>query len=310
MRVLLTGGCGFVGVNLLSYFRKLPAFECVVLDNLSLGRREYIADFQAEFVEGDIRDVDLVNELASRVDAIVHLAAETRVLESIADPDLNFAVNVAGTYNLLRAAVRNGHEIFVLASTGGAIIGNAEPPMHENLVPRPASPYGASKACAEAYCSAFAQSYDLNSVCLRFSNVYGPNSFHKGSVVATFFRTILAGKDLTVFGDGTQTRDFVFAEDLCLAIHRALGRRLGHEVFQLGSGVETSVNALISYIRDVVGSDSAVEVVYKPKRKGEIQRSFSDISRAVRDLGYGNLTELPLGLSKTWRWFQERAERC
>ena len=157
-----------------------------------------------------------------RVDAVVHLAADTRVIDSIADPTRNFDVNVAGTFGLLNLMREVGVPRLVNASTGGAILGEAPPPVHEEMAPRPASPYGAAKASAEAYCSAFAASYGLDAVSLRFSNVYGPLSFHKGSVVAAFMRRILDDQPLVVYGDGSQTRDYVFVEDLCDGIVVAL----------------------------------------------------------------------------------------
>jgi len=191
MNLLITGGCGFVGVNLIAYFREHTSEHIVVLDNLVTGRAELLSEFDVEFVEGDIRDAAVVDRLMSRVDGVIHLAADTRVIPSIENPDFNFDVNVQGTYNLLTYARNRNVERFVFASTGGAIVGDVTPPVREDIVPRPISPYGASKLCGEGYCSAFAGSYGMKTVSLRFSNVYGPRSFHKGSVVALFYKQIL-----------------------------------------------------------------------------------------------------------------------
>ena len=305
-KILITGGCGFIGLNLIEYLKKNTGDEILVLDNLSLGKKEYLAGFDIAFTEGDIRDRRLVRELAQKVDAIVHLAADTRVMDSIADPDLNFDVNVAGSYNLLRAARDAGVKHFVFASTGGAIVGEVAPPVNESMAPHPQSPYGASKLSTEGYCSAFAGSYGMKTVALRFSNVYGPHSYHKGSVVAAFFKQILKGEPLTVYGDGTQTRDFVFSEDLCSAIAGSLGLEAGGEAIQLGSGRETSINELIAAINEVIGSGYKVEVMYKPFRAGEVRFNYADIGKARKILGYDPPTGLREGLEKTWQWFLER----
>jgi UDP-glucose 4-epimerase len=309
MRILVTGGCGFIGVNLVAFLRQHTAHEPVVFDNLVSGKREYLEGFEAEFVEGDIRDAGQVGPLMKRVDAVIHLAADTRVIPSIENPDFNFEVNVLGTYNLLNEARKAGVERFVFASTGGAIVGEVTPPVHEGMPPRPISPYGASKLCGEAYCSAFAGSYGMKTCSLRFSNVYGPRSFHKGSVVALFFKQILRGEKLVLYGDGGQTRDFVYAEDLCGVICRALEVSQGGGVFQLGTGVETSVNRLVALIRECVGGRFPFACESAPARRGEVLRSYCDISRAREELGYDPRVALPAGLQRTWEWFAANRER-
>ena len=194
MRLLITGGCGFVGANLIAYLNRTTSHDIPVLDNESLGKRQHIAGMRAEFIHGDIRDRDCLDAALKGVDAVVHLAADTRVIDSIDDPSHNFDVNVAGSFCLLQAMRAAGVRHLVNASTGGAILGEATPPVNEEMVPRPLSPYGAAKLAVEGYCSAFAASYGLKPVSLRFSNVYGPRSFHKGSVVAAFMKRILAGR--------------------------------------------------------------------------------------------------------------------
>lgn len=303
-KILVTGGCGFVGVNLIHYIQSHhPYITVTVLDNLSLGRREHLDEFDVNFVEGDIRDLDLVNRLCAGMDAIVHLAADTRVMDSIDNPDFNFDVNVIGTYNMLKAARANNVGHFVLASTGGAIIGAAEPPVHEDMVPRPMSPYGASKLMAEGYLSAFAASYGMNTVALRFSNVYGQRSWHKGSVVALIFKTLLKGDDFTVYGDGSQTRDYIYAADLCDAIIKASKLEASGEVFQLGTGKPTGLNTLLDYCRNISGLD--MEIHYEDFRPGEIKDTWTDISRARAGLAFAPETSLEDGLQMTWDWFRK-----
>jgi UDP-glucose 4-epimerase len=197
----------------------------------------------------------------------------------------------------------------VFASTGGAIIGEVTPPVHEEMLPKPISPYGASKLAGEAYLSAFAGAFGMRTIALRFSNVYGPFSYHKGSVVAKYFKEILTGNDLVVYGDGTQTRDFVFSGDLAKAIAIALTEETsGFQVYNLGSGVETSLNSLIELVRSVVG-EAMPTVHYEPPRRGEIYRNYSRISKAQRELGFDPSTSLQEGLQRTWDWFKENRKR-
>lgn len=303
MHVLVTGGCGFIGTNLVPLLQA-AGHEVSVLDSQVLGRREHLGDFAGRFVHGDLRDTTALATALQGVDAVVHLAADTRVIDSIADPATNFDVNVVGSFRLLEAMRARGIRRLVNASTGGAIIGEAEPPVHEGMVPSPISPYGASKLAVEGYCSAWAGSYGAQALSLRFANVYGPRSFHKGSVVAAFLKQVLAGQPLIVHGDGTQQRDFVFAEDLCAGIVRGLESGLSG-VYQLGTGVPVSVNALIEAIRTVVAPRS-VAVDYRPARAGEILHTWCDVSRARAALGYAPNTALVAGLAATWAWFQAR----
>lgn len=274
-----------------------------VLDNLSNGRKEDAEALGVELQVGDIRNEGDVARAMEGVEEVVHLAAHTRVVDSIQDPRRDFETNAVGTLNLLLAARKNGVKKFVMASTGGAILGEKEPPVHEGMVPAPLSPYGASKLAGEGYCSAFHGSYGLQTVALRFSNVYGPFSYQKASVVAAFFKRILQGQPLVVYGDGKQTRDFLYVEDLVDAVMLALDKASGGEVFQIASGRETSVNQLVASIREAV-PDLRFEVKHEPPRRGEVMRNYSDISKARKLLGYAPRTDLRNGLKKTWDWFQ------
>jgi UDP-glucose 4-epimerase len=167
------------------------------------------------------------------------------------------------------------------------------------------SPYGASKLAAEAYGSAFAGSYDLPFIALRFANVYGPYSYHKGSVVAKFFKDYLQREPWTVYGDGSQTRDFVYVGDLCRGIQQALELQVsGFSVFNLGSGTETSVNELIALMRQTTGA-SEHGIRFEPPRQGEIYRNYTKITKAQEQLGYSPSVSLADGLAETWRWFRQ-----
>jgi UDP-glucose 4-epimerase len=305
-KILITGGCGFIGVNLIDFLRRTSNVEIVVLDNLSLGRKEYLEPYGVTFMHGDIRNAEQVAEAVDGVSAIVHLAADTRVVESIDNPRHNFDVNVGGTFTLLEAARKASVDRFVFASTGGAIIGHAEPPVHEGMVPRPASPYGASKLFGEGYLSAYFGAYGMKTVALRFSNVYGPRSYHKGSAVAQFIRNVLERKQVTVFGDGSQTRDFIYVDDICRGVSLALAAPGG--TYQLGSGVPTSVNELLELIRAVVGPEGMPKVQYMPARAGELVHTHSRIDKAHAELGFEAKMPLSEGLRETWSWFLARAQ--
>ncbi|MCK5746387.1 MAG: NAD-dependent epimerase/dehydratase family protein, partial [Oricola sp.] len=213
-KTLITGGCGFIGANLVTELERRGESDIVVFDNESLGKRENLLDFKGEFFKGDLRDCEALRQALEGVGTVVHLAAHTRVIESVEDPRSNFNENVIGTFNLLEECRRAGVKRLINASTGGAILGEAPSPVHEGLAPQPLSPYGASKLAAEGYCSAFSGSYGVKCASLRFSNIYGPRSYHKDSVVARFIKQILAGDELVIYGDGSQVRDYLYIGDL------------------------------------------------------------------------------------------------
>jgi UDP-glucose 4-epimerase len=220
---------------------------------------------------------------------------------SIDDPVTDAEVNVRGTLHALLAARDADVSGFVFASSN-APLGEITPPAHEEMVPRPTSPYGASKLAGEAYCSAFASSYGLPTVALRFSNVYGPYSYHKGSVVASFCKRALAGEPLIVYGDGAQTRDFVFVDDLCRGIAAAVGSGAKGVVAHLGSGAETTVLEVAREVSDRFGG-AAIE--HRPARAGDVPRSAADISAARNRLGFAPEIALGEGLDRTVAWFRE-----
>ncbi len=305
---LVTGGCGFIGVNLVSRLAGRGA-RVRILDNLSLGKREDVAPLGIDLRVGDIRDMAALKDACQGMDVVVHLAAHTRVVESISHPELNFEINAIGTMNVLRACHDAGVKKVIFASTGGAILGEQVPPVHEGMVPRPVSPYGASKLVGEAYCSAFCGSFGLNTVALRFSNVYGPFSYHKGSVVAQFFRNLIQEEPLVIYGDGQQTRDFLYVDDLVDAVLLADKSETPGEVFQIASGRETSLKDLLAAMKRVLPAVK-FDVRYEPARAGEILRNYASIEKARRLLGYNPSKKLDDGLRDTWSWFVSQNARA
>jgi len=316
--VLITGGAGFVGLNLLDYLLKLDRYKVIVLDNLSYGNlsllKKIITENRATYSENitdnvsvifckrDIRDENLDN-IFKRCDYVVHLAAQTGVIPSIGDPFKDAEINVLGTLNLLNYSVKYEIKRFVFSSSA-APLGEQTPPLNEEKIPSPLSPYGASKLAGEGYCKAFYGSFGLETVILRFSNVYGVYSYHKGSVVAEFYRRIIKGEPIYIYGDGNQTRDFIYAGDLSQAIVKAVEKKqIGGEIFQLGTGVETSVNELVRYIKDIVENEIRVE--YKLERKGEIRRNYTSTEKAKKILGFNPEISLKKGLELTYKWFKE-----
>ncbi|MDJ0514471.1 MAG: NAD-dependent epimerase/dehydratase family protein [Methyloceanibacter sp.] len=298
--ILVTGGLGFIGTSLVPKLQSLYGAEIRILDNLSNPSGDLQASDGIEIVESDVRDFSAVREAVRGVDAVVHLAAHTRVIDSIEDPHLNFDINTVGTFNVLEAMRQEGVPSLVNASTGGAILGEVPPPINEEIAAKPASPYGASKLAAEGYCWAYAQSYGLKAASLRFSNIYGPHSRQKSSVVAAFIKAIRDDGAVTVYGDGTQTRDYLFVEDLTDGILNAI-QSGATGTYQLGFGKPTSVNTLIDIIRDITGAQYSV--TYKPARVGEILHTYCDISKARTGIRYDPTTELAEGVIKTWDWF-------
>ena len=317
--ILVTGGAGFIGANLVRMLLD-HGYTVTVLDDLSTGKADYLDGLGIKLVDGSILDLDLVSSLMEASYHVVHLAAQAGVPDSLVDPQHNFEINVRGTLNLLETARRQMDKStqvrdsgpwqpfrrkFVFASSN-ATLGRQGPPASEDKAPLPISPYGASKLAGEAYCLAYQASWGLGTVALRFGNVYGPLSIHKDSVVSKFCKDISENRRIVVYGDGTQTRDFVYVQDLCDAIVRSLESEVSGEVFQIATGVETSIGELADMITRIAGREPTIE--YSPARPGDVDKSFSHVAKASQYLGWTARTDLHTGLSLTWEWFSSRTQ--
>ena len=276
-----------------------------MLDNLTRGSRDNLAGLDVDLVEGDIRDSEVVARALVGIDAVAHLAAYGSVVESVAEPFENFDINAGGTLVLLHACAERGIEKFVFASTGGALMGNTPPPVDETSLPWPISPYGASKLCGEAYCHAFAGSFGLPVIALRFANAYGPVSDHKKGAVTTFIKRALRREPLVIYGDGSATRDFLFVDDLCAGISAAIDAPLEDEVIHLASGKETSIEELARLVLELADARDT-PILYEEPRRGEIERTFARPERAAELLGFTSTHTLRTGMEKTVDWFSTR----
>ncbi len=304
-RLLVTGGAGFIGAN---FVRAALAagYEVTVLDNFSQGTEAYVEGLPMRLVRGDILDRDLVAQEVADHSMVVHLAAQTGVPSSLDDPRRDCEINVIGTLNILEACrVSNGESRRFVFASSNAPLGRQKPPATEDKAPLPVSPYGASKLAGEAYCLAYQGSWGIETVALRFGNVYGPFSAHKGSVVAKFIKDLNAAGRVTIDGSGEQTRDFIYAEDLCDALLLALKRPASGEIFQIATGIETSIAELARHLSSVAKRD--LQVAHAPARIGDVQRNYSLIAKARQILGWEPKTSLAEGLVRTYRWFMARS---
>ena len=303
-RVLITGGAGFIGANLIRILRKLQA-KVIVIDNLSTGRRTYLQGIDVEFHDADIQRLQQILPCFDNVDAVIHLAAYGNVIESLREPLKNFHVNAQGTLNVLEAARLSRVRKFLFASTGGALMGKTPPPVDEQSVPRPISPYGASKLAGEGYCSAYSEAYGLSAVCCRFGNVYGEYSAHKKGVITRFIKNISQDKPLTIYGDGTSARDYIYVDDLCDGIIRALNNESkGFDIFHLATGTGTTIGDLADSLYALFPNAKRA-ITFKPERVGEVIRNFASYDKADKVLDFKPQVSLREGLEKTVRWYKE-----
>ena len=304
MRAIVTGGAGFIGSHVVDALVG-RGDDVLVLDDLSRGRRENVNE-RARLSLVDVRDASAVAAAFAEAppDVCFHLAAQPDVRVSVARPDFDAEVNVLGTIRVLEAAREHGVQV-VFSSTGGAIYGECEEPAPEDAPRLPISPYGASKLCGEEYLATYNRLHGTQHVALRLGNVYGPRQDPHGEagVVAIFLGRIRDGDTPYIFGDGRQTRDYVYVGDVARATLAAVGHA---GVFNVGTGRETSVRELYEGCRRATGA--AVEPEFGPPRLGELGRSVLDPARSARELGFRAATSLPDGLAATWEFIRSEGD--
>ncbi len=305
----MTGGAGFIGSNIAEELVK-RGHPVKVIDNFLTGKRENVSSFldKIEFIEGDIRDSDACNRALEGVDFVLHQAALPSVPRSIEDPLLTTEINVRGTLNILLASREAKVKGFVFASSSSVYGDDPNLPKKEDTVGNPLSPYAISKLAAEKYCRVFSQIYGLSTVCLRYFNIFGPRqdpSSQYAAAIPNFITRMLKGESPTIFGDGEQSRDFTYVSNVVDAnILASKAQGVAGEVFNIGCGEKTTVNALASKLNEILKEE--ISPSYDEPRPGDIRHSFADISKARKMLKYEPLVSFSEVLKETIRWYRER----
>ncbi|HEY2524139.1 MAG TPA: NAD-dependent epimerase/dehydratase family protein [Candidatus Binataceae bacterium] len=308
MRILVSGGAGFIGSHTVDALIAAGGHELAIIDDLSAGKRERVNP-RARFYQADVRDAAAVRAMfeRERPEILVHLAAQMDVRRSVADPAFDAQVNLVGFLNLMEAGRANGLRRVVFSSTGGAIYGEQDSfPCNEDHPLRPVSPYGVAKLATEKYLFFYRVQYGIDYAAMRYANVYGPRQDPHGEagVVAIFCGRILEDRPVTIYGDGKQTRDYVFVADVVRANVAAVASAASGP-FNIGTGIETNVNQLYATLAKSAATSRAPE--YGPPRPGEQMRSVILPARAQKELGWRPQVELADGLAQTLRYFSERA---
>jgi len=309
MRILVTGGAGFIGSNIVDAYIE-AGHHVIVVDDLSSGSRANL-NLAAHWSHVDVRSDEIERVIeAERPDVVNHHAAQISVRRSVEAPVVDASVNVVGSLHVLEAARKHGVRRVIFASTGGAIYGEVDHGLADELHPcKPLSPYAVAKFSVERYLDYYRATYGLETLVLRYANVYGPRQDPHGEagVVAIFIKRILAGIAPSIFGDGEQTRDFVYVEDVVRANVAALDLPIHGDasaVFNIATGTEVSVNTLWRTLATIAGS--TLDAYHEPPKPGDLRRSVLDPSRAKRELGWIPSVKLAEGVARTWEWFAAR----
>jgi nucleoside-diphosphate-sugar epimerase len=305
---LVTGGAGFIGSNVV-HALVTRAARVRVLDNLATGRLRNLESVRGsiEVIEGDIRDEGLCRKAMTGVRVVFHQAALPSVPRSLKDPVGSSAVNIQGTLNLLVAAAEQRVNRFVFASSSSVYGDMPTLPKSESMAPMPQSPYAVTKLTGEHFCRVFASAYGLSTICLRYFNIYGPHQDPQASyaaVIPRFITACLDGKGATIFGDGSQSRDFTYIED-CVAANLLASelRSASGDVCNIGSGSRITIAELYRTIEELVGTRHSA--TYAPVREGDVKHSLADITKARSLLGYVPAHDLKSGLARTVDWFRQ-----
>jgi UDP-glucose 4-epimerase len=309
MHVLVTGGAGFIGSHLVRGLER-AGHTVRVLDNLSTGKPQNLAGTQADLVSGDLLDVKAVSASVSGVQAVFHLAALGSVARSVEAPEISNSINVGGTLNVLNAARAAGVKRVIYASSSSVYGDTPTLPKHEEMTPSPSSPYGVSKLAAELYCRVFAGVYGMETISLRYFNVFGPRQDPQSlyaAVVPRFTTRMLAGQSPVVFGDGEQTRDFTYVDNVVQANLLALNATRGFgQAMNVAAGGRVSLNDLFSRLKPLTGYKGGAE--YRERRAGDIRDSYAAIDKARDLIGYGPVVSFEEGLSRTVAWYRNGAD--
>ena len=305
---LVTGGAGFIGSNIVDALLKMG--ETVrVIDDFSTGREENVQSFVNDVIlmRDDIRDVDAVDKAVKGVDYVVHQAALASVPRSIDNPTASNQVNVQGTLNLLEAAHRHGVKRFVYASSSSVYGDSEELPKVETMPTNPKSPYAVTKLTGEWYCRVFSEIFGLPTVSLRYFNVFGPRqdpNSQYSAVIPIFVKNLIEGTAATIFGDGEQSRDFTFVDNVVSAnILGCQSNLSGAGVYNVACGDRYTLNTLYARLKDLIGS--GVDATYGPPRTGDVKHSMAAVERAENELGYKTIVDFETGLDRTVRWYQD-----
>jgi nucleoside-diphosphate-sugar epimerase len=304
MRTLVTGGAGFIGSTLVDLLLK-NNHEVKVLDNLSTGYEQNVFGKSVEFIKGDVREKDLVEKAARQVDAIFHLAASIGNVKSLNNPQEDSEVNVIGTVNVLEAARKN-NVARVVYSSSAAIFGELiTMPISEDHPQNPDSPYGVSKLAGEKQALCFSKLYGTVVSCLRYFNVYGVRQRYDayGNVIPIFANRLMTKQPITIFGDGTQTRDFVNAKDVAMANYLAGTKAEKSDVYNIGCGESITINELAQFVQEASGITTKVE--YAAPRKSEVKHCRADISKIQKTFGFTPNPDIRKGLVEYFDWFKE-----
>jgi nucleoside-diphosphate-sugar epimerase len=309
MRYLVTGGAGFIGSNTVDELVR-RGHSVVVLDDLSTGKEENLADVRSKitFVKGSITELEAVQKAIHQAEYVIHLAARTSVPRSVKDPLETNRINVEGTLNVLVAARDNKVKRFVFAASSSAYGETPTLPKVESMEPNPISPYGVTKYVGELYASVFGRCYGVETVCLRYFNIFGPrqdpDSPYSG-VLSRFAAAFLADEPPVVYGDGEQTRDFTFVENAVQANLLACeAPGVSGQVFNVGSGGRVSLNQTLELLRGMAAKKLPAK--FEPPREGDIRDSQADISKAKEMLGYEPMVSFREGLERTYAWYQQQ----
>jgi UDP-glucose 4-epimerase len=301
--VLITGGLGFIGSNLAEELSK--SNNVTIIDDISSGKKENIQGFDVKFIEGSITDFEPLKRICEGIDYIFHLAAIASVPKSVKEPKLVHEVNATGTLNVLMAAKESQVKKVVFASSSAVYGDNPNLPLSENAQPDPLSPYTVSKLAGEYYCQVFYKVFNLGTTSLRFFNVYGPRQdlgSEYAAVIPKFIQQVSENRSPVIFGDGTQTRDFIYVKDVVKAlILAAEAEKANGKAFNIASGKGITIKKLARKIIDLMGKEISCE--YSKKRPGDIEHSVADVSKAVNLIDFTSTYSLEKGLEETIRFF-------